>query len=66
MAATSYDKVKLINIIQYFKIQIKEIQLLIGYQTNITNTSEFIKTLTIKQLVTIIKKYLEKNKLVLH
>jgi superfamily II DNA or RNA helicase len=66
MAATSYDKMTLIDIIEYLDISIKEIQILIGFQTDIEYTSEFIKTLTSKQLITIIKRFLEKKKLILH
>jgi superfamily II DNA or RNA helicase len=61
MAATSYNKKKLIDIIQYLEITNKEIQKYLGYPSNSIN----IKTLGIEQLVDIVEKHMNKKYLVI-
>jgi hypothetical protein len=61
MAATSYNKKQLLDIVEYLEITNKEIQKYLGYPSDTIN----VKTLDIKQLVEIIKKHMEKKHLVL-
>ena len=61
MAATSYNKKKLIDIIEYLEITNKEIQTYLGYPSDNIE----IKKLGIDQLVDIIEKHMTKKKLLL-
>ncbi len=61
MAATSYNKKQLLDIIKYLDITNKEIQKYLGYPSD----SIEVKKLDIKQLVEITKKHMEKKKLIL-
>ena len=62
MAATSYNKKKLIDIIQYLEIINKELQKYLGYPSNNID----IKKLGIEQLVDILEKHMAKKNLILH
>jgi len=62
MAATSYNKKKLIDIIQYLEITNKELQKYLGYPSD----SIEIKKLGIEQLVDVVEKHMNKKNLVLH
>jgi superfamily II DNA or RNA helicase len=61
MAATSYNKKQLIDIVEYLEINNKEMQKYLGYPSDSIN----LKKLDIKQLVDILKKHMDKKKLVL-
>ena len=61
MAATSYNKKKLADIIQYMELTNTEIQNYLGYPSNSIN----IKKLGIEQLVDIIEKHMTKKHLTL-
>jgi hypothetical protein len=61
MAATSYNKKQLIDIVEYLEITNKDIQKYLGYPSDSIN----IKKLDIKQLVEIVKKHMEKKHLIL-
>ena len=61
MAATSYNKKKLIDIITYLEVTNKEIQKYLGYPSD----SIDIKKLGIEQLVDIVEKHMNKKNLVL-
>lgn len=61
MAATSYNKTQLIDIVEYLKITKKEMETYLKYPSG----SIDIKNLDIKQLVIIITKHMEKKKLIL-
>jgi hypothetical protein len=62
MAATSYNKKKLIDIIQYLEITNKEVQKDLGYPSD----SIDVKKLGIEQLVDVVEKHMIKKNLVLH
>ena len=61
MAATSYNKKQLIDIVEYLEITNKDIQKYLGYPSDSIN----VKKLDIKQLVEIVKKHMEKKHLIL-
>ena len=61
MAATSYNKKKLLDIIQHLEISNKEIQNYLGYPSNHID----VKKLGIEQLVDIVEKHMNKKYLVL-
>jgi superfamily II DNA or RNA helicase len=61
MAATSYNKKKLLDIIQYLEITNKDIQIYLGYPSD----SIDVKKLGIEQLVDIVEKHMNKKHLVI-
>jgi superfamily II DNA or RNA helicase len=61
MAATSYNKKKLIDIIQYLEITNKELQKYLGYPSD----SIDVKKLGIEQLVDIVEKHMSKKNIIL-
>ena len=61
MGATSYNKKKLVDIIEYLEITNKQIQQYLGYPSDNIE----LKKLGIEQLVDIIEKHMNQHKLIL-